>query len=61
MRAALPPGVELHMAFDGSVFVQRSITEAKETLLLTAAREQRDEPLAGAGDGPFVGLEHMAT
>jgi multidrug efflux pump len=37
VRAALPPGVELHMAFDGSVFVQRSITEAKETLLLTAA------------------------
>ncbi len=37
VRAALPPGVDLHMAFDGSVFVQRSITEAKETLLLTAA------------------------
>ena len=36
VRAALPPGVELHMAFDGSVFVQRSITEAKETLLITA-------------------------
>jgi multidrug efflux pump len=36
VRAALPPGVELHMAFDGSVFVQRSIKEAKETLLLTA-------------------------
>jgi multidrug efflux pump len=28
--------VELHMAFDGSVFVQRSITEAQETLLITA-------------------------
>ncbi|HEX6064208.1 MAG TPA: efflux RND transporter permease subunit [Longimicrobiales bacterium] len=37
VQAALPPGVELNMAFDGSVFVQRSITEAKETLLLTAA------------------------
>jgi multidrug efflux pump len=37
VQAALPPGVELHMAFDGSVFVQRSILEAKETLLLTAA------------------------
>ncbi len=37
VRAALPPGVELNMAFDGSVFVQRSIKEAKETLLLTAA------------------------
>src|SRR6185369_8483957 len=36
VRAALPPGVELHMAFDGSVFVQRSIREAKETLLITA-------------------------
>ncbi|HET9439089.1 MAG TPA: efflux RND transporter permease subunit, partial [Longimicrobiales bacterium] len=36
VRAALPPGVELNMAFDGSVFVQRSINEAKETLLLTA-------------------------
>ena len=36
VRAILPPGVELHMAYDGSVFVQRSITEAKETLLITA-------------------------
>ena len=36
VRAALPPGVDLHMAFDGSVFVQRSITAAKETLLITA-------------------------
>ncbi|HZI99538.1 MAG TPA: efflux RND transporter permease subunit [Gemmatimonadaceae bacterium] len=36
VSASLPPGVELHMAFDGSVFVQRSITEAKETLLITA-------------------------
>jgi multidrug efflux pump len=36
IRASLPPGVELHMAYDGSVFVQRSITEAKETLLITA-------------------------
>jgi len=36
VRAALPAGVELHMAFDGSVFVQRSILEAKETLLITA-------------------------
>ena len=37
IRASLPPGVQLEMAFDGSVFVQRSITEAKETLLITAA------------------------
>jgi multidrug efflux pump len=37
IRAGLPAGVELHMAFDGSTFVQRSITEAKETLLITAA------------------------
>ncbi|HEY0242618.1 MAG TPA: efflux RND transporter permease subunit [Gemmatimonadaceae bacterium] len=36
VRAALPPGVELEMAFDGSVFVQRSILEAQETLLITA-------------------------
>jgi multidrug efflux pump len=36
VRAGLPAGVELHMAFDGSVFVQRSIREAKETLLITA-------------------------
>src|SRR5213593_3562311 len=35
VNAALPQGVELHMAFDGSVFIQRSIKEAKETLLLT--------------------------
>jgi multidrug efflux pump len=37
VRGALPAGVELHMAFDGSVFVQRSIQEARETLLITAA------------------------
>src|SRR5687768_14907020 len=37
IRAGLPPGVELHMAFDGAVFVQRSIKEAQETLLITAA------------------------
>ncbi len=36
VRASLPPGVELQMAFDGSVFVQRSIREAKQTLLITA-------------------------
>ena len=36
IRASLPPGVELHMAFDGSVFVQRSILEAQETLVITA-------------------------
>ncbi|MFN2603965.1 MAG: efflux RND transporter permease subunit [Gemmatimonadaceae bacterium] len=36
IQAALPAGVELKMAFDGSVFVQRSITEAKQTLLITA-------------------------
>jgi multidrug efflux pump len=36
VRAGLPAGVELHMAFDGSVFIQRSIREAEETLLLTA-------------------------
>ena len=36
IRQALPPGVTLNMAFDGTVFVERSITEARETLLLTA-------------------------
>ena len=36
IRQALPPGVTLTMAFDGTVFVERSITEARETLLLTA-------------------------
>ncbi|MBI4421192.1 MAG: efflux RND transporter permease subunit, partial [Gemmatimonadetes bacterium] len=36
VRAALPAGVELHMAFDGSTFVQRSIQEAEETLLIAA-------------------------
>ena len=36
VQAGLPKGVELHMAFDGSVFIQRSITEAQETLLITA-------------------------
>ncbi|MGH7468200.1 MAG: efflux RND transporter permease subunit [Longimicrobiales bacterium] len=36
VQAALPAGVELKMAFDGSVFIQRSIQEAKETLVLTA-------------------------
>ena len=37
VQAALPPGVQLNMAFDGSVFIQRSILEARETLVLTAA------------------------
>src|SRR5688572_8510160 len=36
VQQALPPGIELSMAFDGSVFIQRSIQEAEETLLLTA-------------------------
>jgi len=36
IQRALPPGVELHMAFDGSQFVQLSIKEAKETLVMTA-------------------------
>jgi multidrug efflux pump len=33
---ALPPGVDLELAFDSSVFVRRSIQEAQETLLLAA-------------------------
>ncbi len=36
IRAELPPGVELHMAFDGTTFVQQSIDEAKDTLIITA-------------------------
>lgn len=36
IQAALPAGVELDMAFDGSVFVERSIRETEETLLITA-------------------------
>jgi multidrug efflux pump len=36
IREALPAGVTLDMAFDGTIFVQRSIAEARETLLLTA-------------------------
>ncbi|HEU4630018.1 MAG TPA: efflux RND transporter permease subunit [Gemmatimonadaceae bacterium] len=36
VQAALPPGVTLNMAFDGSIFIRRSIQEAQETLLLTA-------------------------
>jgi multidrug efflux pump len=36
IRASLPAGVELAMAFDGAVFVERSITEAQETLGITA-------------------------
>jgi multidrug efflux pump len=36
IQAALPPGVQLVMAFDGAVFVQRSIREAQETLLVAA-------------------------
>src|ERR687891_2463999 len=33
---ALPVGVDLNMAFDGSTFIQRSILEAQETLVITA-------------------------
>src|SRR5687768_8649420 len=36
IREELPRGVNLDMAFDATVFVERSITEARETLLLTA-------------------------
>jgi len=34
IQAALPAGVELATAFDGALFVRRSIQEAQETLLL---------------------------
>ncbi len=36
IQSSLPKGVELKMAYDGSVFVQRSIHEAKQTLFITA-------------------------
>ncbi len=36
IQRALPPGVELIPAFDQSVFVTRSITEAQETLVIAA-------------------------
>jgi multidrug efflux pump len=34
IQRALPPGVELQVAFDASVFVRRSIREAQDTLIL---------------------------
>jgi multidrug efflux pump len=37
IQGALPPGVQLNVGFDGSVFVKRSIKEAEETLLIAAA------------------------
>ncbi|HEU5050520.1 MAG TPA: efflux RND transporter permease subunit [Gemmatimonadales bacterium] len=36
IQASLPPGVSIERAFDGSVFVKRSITEAQETLVIAA-------------------------
>ena len=36
IQAALPPGISIQRAFDGSVFVKRSITEAEETLIVAA-------------------------
>ena len=36
INAALPPGVDLSVGFDSSIFVRRSIQEAQETLLLAA-------------------------
>ncbi len=36
INEALPPGVQLDVAFDSSIFVRRSIQEAQETLLLAA-------------------------
>ena len=37
IQATLPPGVELVQAFDGSMFVTRSIEEAQETLVIAGA------------------------
>jgi multidrug efflux pump len=36
IQQGLPPGVSIERAFDGSVFVKRSITEAQETLIIAA-------------------------
>jgi multidrug efflux pump len=36
IQASLPPGVSIHPAFDQSIFVQRSIQEAEETLGIAA-------------------------
>ena len=36
IQQSLPPGVSINTAFDQSVFVQRSITEAQETLVIAA-------------------------
>ncbi len=36
IQATLPPGVEITTAYDGALFVRRSIEEAKDTLLLAA-------------------------
>ncbi|HXW96578.1 MAG TPA: efflux RND transporter permease subunit, partial [Gemmatimonadales bacterium] len=36
IQAALPPGVQIATAFDGSEFVTRSIQEAQETLVIAA-------------------------
>jgi multidrug efflux pump len=36
IQQALPPGVSLEIAYDASTFVQRSISEAQETLLIAA-------------------------
>ncbi|HEX6645302.1 MAG TPA: efflux RND transporter permease subunit [Gemmatimonadales bacterium] len=36
IQASLPPGITIQRAFDGSVFVKRSITEAEETLIVAA-------------------------
>ncbi|MGH7699685.1 MAG: efflux RND transporter permease subunit [Gemmatimonadales bacterium] len=37
IQSTLPPGVDLTVAFDASVFVRRSIQEAEETLLIAGA------------------------
>ena len=36
IQASLPPGVKIETAFDGSIFVTRSIREAEESLILAA-------------------------
>src|SRR6185369_17315580 len=36
IQSSLPPGVKISIAFDGSIFVKRSIQEAEETLGIAA-------------------------
>ena len=52
VQQSLPPGVKLEVAFDGSVYVRRSIQEAEETLVLVG--------FSGRGDKDLAALERFA-